>query len=95
MTNNPLDMGALLNYIGKSLSATEPYLNGLIDDLKIYNYALSNTEVAQEYIAVMGGWICDTEGSDALRYDFNSDCRVDLLDFARFAADWLNDNRIN
>jgi hypothetical protein len=95
MTHDPINFRPALNYIGKSLSATEPYLNGMIDDLKIYNYALSNTEVAQEYIAVMGGWICDAEGTDPMRYDFNGDCRVDLADFARFAADWLGDNRIN
>ena len=94
MTHDPINFKPALNYIGKSLSATEPYFNGLIDDLKIYNSALSNTQIAQEYIAVKGGWICDAEGSAALRYDFNSDCRVDLVDFARFAGDWLNDNRI-
>jgi hypothetical protein len=95
MTHDPINFRPALNYIGKSLDTANPYLNGMIDDLKIYNYALSNTEVAQEYIAVKGGWICDAEGSDALVYDFNGDCRVDLLDFAPFAAEWLNDNRIN
>lgn len=94
MTHNPINFRPALNYIGKSLDTAQPYFNGMVDDLKIYNYAMSNTQVAQEYIAVMGGWVCDTEGTDALTYDFNRDCRVDLLDFVPFAAQWLNDNRI-
>lgn len=94
MTHDPIDFKPALNYIGKSLDTSEPYFHGLIDDLKIYNYALSNTEVAREYIAVRGGWICDVEGTDSLLYDFNNDCRVDLADFARFVIEWLHDNRI-
>jgi hypothetical protein len=94
VTHDPINFRPSLNYIGKSLDAANPYFNGYIDDLKIYNYALTNTEVAHEYIAVRGGWVCDAEGIDSMAYDFNRDCRVDLSDFARIAADWLNDNRI-
>lgn len=94
MTHDPIDFRPSLNYIGRSLVAEQAYFDGMIDELKIYNYAMTNTQVAQEYIAVRGGYVCDADGTDSLTYDFNRDCRVDLADFARIATDWLNDNRI-
>jgi hypothetical protein len=46
MTLNPSSLGTTtLNYIGKS-QWSDPYLNGTIDDFRIYNRALSATEVA-------------------------------------------------
>lgn len=93
MTLNPIDIGATVNYIGKSFWP-DPELNGLIDELKIYNYAVSGYDIAQEYLAVQGGWVCDNEGSVDLTFDLNDDCQVDLGDFALMAADWLNSNRI-
>lgn len=95
MTHDPIDFGTTYSYIGRSLDAAEPYLNGLIDDLMVYNAALTNTEIAQYVLAITGGeYICDTEGSDTLEFDFNDDCRVTLADFAEFVTEWLNDNRI-
>ena len=81
------------NYIGKSCFADDRYLNGKIDEFKIYNYDLSADEVAREYLTVKGGWVCDYERKDG-RFDFNNDCIVDLLDFSIFAGAWLDDYRI-
>jgi hypothetical protein len=93
MTINPIDFKPTLNYIGKSQFAVDPYFNGRIDDLKIYNYARTVEEVAQDYLAVRGEWICD-QSLPALTYDFDGNCRVDLSDFAIFASEWLQSNRI-
>ncbi|MEN6309156.1 MAG: LamG-like jellyroll fold domain-containing protein [Anaerohalosphaeraceae bacterium] len=93
MTYDPITFKPALNYIGKS-QWPDAYYNGLIDDMKIYNYPLSNYQIAQEYISVMGGWVCDKEGPEAVLYDFDGNCRVDIGDFAIFATEWLNDNRI-
>ena len=47
MTVNPSGMGSTTNnYIGKSQSATDPYLNGRIDEFRIYNVGLSSAEIA-------------------------------------------------
>ena len=49
ITLNPSDVMASSqqnNYIGKSQSATDPLYNGQIDDFRIYDYALSATEIA-------------------------------------------------
>jgi hypothetical protein len=46
ITISPLDFKPVLNYIGRSQS-TYPLLNGFIDDFRVYNYALSASEIAQ------------------------------------------------
>lgn len=92
MSINPIDFRAQLNYVGKS-QYPDPYFNGRIDDLKIYNYARTTEQVAQDYLALRGEWVCNGE-LPANPYDFNDDCRVDLGDFAILAAEWLESNRI-
>jgi hypothetical protein len=47
MTLKPSNLGnTTLNYVGKSQFGSDPYLNGLVDDLRIYNYGLSASEVS-------------------------------------------------
>lgn len=93
ITIDPIDIGAVVNYIGKSQYVADPEFSGLIDDLKIYNYARSTEQIAQDYVDVAGGWVCNNELADLL-YDFNDDCRVNLADFAFIAAEWLGCQRI-
>lgn len=45
VTLSPMDFKPMLNYIGRS-QTTIPFFSGMIDDFKIYNYALSMNEVA-------------------------------------------------
>lgn len=59
---------------------------GRVDDLKIYNYALSAEAMAQQYYDVTGQKVC-LYGNPT--YDFSGDCVVDIADLAIFAADWL------
>ena len=93
ITHDPIDFApAVNNYVGKS-QWPDPYFNGMLDDLKIYNYARSTQQIALDYLAVKGDWICDNELYD-LPYDFNKNCIVDLGDLAEFAATWLNSYRI-
>ena len=80
--------------LGCNTDAGTGLLYGMIDDVKIYNYARTTEQVANDYLAVKGGWVCNNEGTADLNYDFNHDCQVDLADFAMLAADWLNSNRI-
>jgi len=94
MTFNPISFKPVLNYIGRSMWTGDAYFNGLIDDFKIYNYGLSVNEVAQEYLAVVGGYVCNMEIYDMQNYDVNRDCKIDITDFASFAARWLEEQRI-
>ena len=69
------------------------YSDGLIDNLRVYNYVLPSEDIAQEYYNLTGKSGCiylDFPGSN-----FNVDntgtsyCRVDLADFAVMAQNWL------
>jgi hypothetical protein len=57
MTLKPSDLGATTqNWIGRSQYA-DPYLDGRVDDFRIYNRAISSSEVA----SVMNGQTLETE----------------------------------
>lgn len=88
VTTNQLEIG------GEDTFGTDLTGNIAIDELRIYSYPLTTVEIAQNYLAVAGGdWICNDELYD-LEYDFDDNCRVDLADFAIFAATWLDNYRI-
>lgn len=85
-----------LNYIGQRFSFTAPTYNGRIDEFKIYNYAKTSEEIAQEYLDDVpdADTLCDMEKYDLYDYDYDFNCRVDLADFAEIAAKWLDSYRI-
>lgn len=60
---------------------------GLMDDFRLYNFALTAQEAAQLYIAVKGGSVCAVP----MVGDLDGNCKVDLNDFALFSAQWLTD----
>ncbi|HOK67365.1 MAG TPA: immunoglobulin domain-containing protein [Anaerohalosphaeraceae bacterium] len=72
--------------------------NGYLDDIQIYNYALSWAEVVDLYYPVMQQRVCVNPNHLDLRLDVagggqagdQPDCRVDLADFAVLASSWLN-----
>ncbi|MGE4286750.1 MAG: LamG-like jellyroll fold domain-containing protein [Phycisphaerae bacterium] len=66
--------------------------NGSIDDVRIFNYALSAGEAAMLYYDVVQTPICMDPSAEVVKFDVTGDCKVDLADFAEFAGDWLNSN---
>lgn len=46
MTIKPSDIAASLCYLGRSMYEADPLFNGYLDDVRIYNYALTSDEVA-------------------------------------------------
>jgi hypothetical protein len=64
------------------------HYDGLIDDVQIYDYALSAAEIA--FVATDGHGLFERPASPA---DLNADGHVDLHDFAALAAEWLRDGR--
>ena len=62
--------------------------DGLIDDFRIYDYALSQPEIA--HAATNGTGVFDLPL--LLPADLNNDNRVDMADFAFFADNWLEDS---
>lgn len=67
-----------------------PFL-GLVDDIRIWSYALDSLEIARMYANITGEDVCP-EFPD---YDFNKDCVENMADFAELAAVWLNSNIVN
>ena len=46
ITITPADVAPVLNYLGRSQFVADPYFTGYLDDVRLYNYALSAGEVA-------------------------------------------------
>jgi hypothetical protein len=94
VTINPVDFNPTLNYIGRSQFTADPEFDGRIDDLKIYNYELDPSTIAGQYHDVTGIYPCVDAAFAGSDYNLdNTDtsyCRVDLADFAVFAANWMN-----
>lgn len=97
LTNNPVSFGPTVNnWIGRSQwGQGDGYFNGLIDELRIYNYALPTVEVGKLYLSdTLQEYVCNFEVYDLQNYDTNNNCLLDLGDFASMAARWLEDDRI-
>lgn len=77
--NGLMALGWNLNY---------DYMNGILDDIQIYNYPLNVYEAANLYYAGSGIPVCLPHAP--LTYDFNDDCIVNMVDFALFASGWLD-----
>ena len=64
---------------------------GLIDEVRIYTYAMDISEIAQDlFLPIYGGSVCAKPGYDD-RYDLNDDCKTDIGDLAVLAGAWLSD----
>ncbi|MBE0537951.1 MAG: immunoglobulin domain-containing protein [Phycisphaerae bacterium] len=85
INNEPLFFGA------ETVSGEWSAYVGLLDDVQIWNYALDAYEVATVYTAIRTD---ETVCVEIDPMDFDGNCRVDLSDFAAFAAAWLDCNRI-
>ncbi|MEJ5259475.1 MAG: LamG-like jellyroll fold domain-containing protein, partial [Anaerohalosphaeraceae bacterium] len=84
--------------IGASRTAADrtvltSFFGGAIDNLRVYNYAVSGTVIAQEYVDKTGLKPCLTPSFTGNAYNFvntiDSYCRVDLADLAVFIQNWL------
>ena len=75
--------------LGRLTAALASPFNGVIDDVRIYNFAkialvLRICTVSNEIP------LCLNPDDLDLRFDVTGDCRVGLDDFAMFAGTWLN-----
>lgn len=75
------------NLIGDSNWSGDALYNGLMDDLQVYNYALTEDNIADMYAAGAGNFCRYPEIPGD--FDYNGNCVVDLPDFAEFASNWL------
>ena len=75
---------------GNSRGSIEDIFVGALDDIKFYNYPLSESEVIQEYINVTEILIC----LDPPIADLTDDCKVNLDDLAILADEWFLDGNL-
>ncbi len=73
-----------------SLQTNQNFFAGQIDEVKLYNYPLSEMEIAGLYNLTTGRSVCVTSARPDAKYDLNGDCIVNLGDLAQIAAQWLN-----
>lgn len=91
----------LSNLIGASRSGqpnrhilnAADFVTGAIDSYRVYNYVISADDIAIEYLTLSGNKPCADHSFVGNEFNFNntasSYCKVDLGDFAEFAANWL------
>lgn len=86
----PMDTTAQLT-LGVGIGEMENF-EGRLDDVRIYNYGLSEEEAAQIYYEMTGMGVCllgHTSVYDLTGSEGSPDCVVDLYDLAAFASVWL------
>ena len=85
----PVTIGARTNSV---TGLAERCFNGLIDDVRVYSYAIPLTKAeggndSIEGLYDMGLPLCYGNFLDG---DFNEDCYIDLLDFGVLSTDWMD-----
>ncbi len=79
ITLRPSDLRPFLNYIGRSQAADTPLFYGLVDDFRIYNYALDADEIKSLWNNGTG--ICGTPADTPDRFELGplpADTRLDV-----------------
>jgi hypothetical protein len=83
-------MAYISHYIGRDSRTGDTAFHGLIDDVQIYNYALTSTDISVLYdgLSILPPSM-DYECFNIPVGDLNEDCRVDISDFKLLSKNWL------
>jgi len=65
--------------------------NGALDEIILYNYALSPTEILAAYMAIEGGQDYCLDGTQPA-LDFDGNCVVDMGDLEILVSEWMQNN---
>ncbi|OXU16152.1 LamG-like jellyroll fold domain-containing protein [Sedimentisphaera salicampi] len=65
------------------------FFKGQLDEVKIYNYQLSELDIAQKYTTVTGETVCFASQRPDEGLDTNNDCQINIDDFMVMASEWL------
>ena len=97
-TVTSIDSDVLPNLTAFGIGARNPsditniFEQGLIDDVRIYNFGLSSLNAASLYTEFITDSIC-LDG-ELPQFDLTGDCVFDIEDFAQIAATWLDCNLV-
>ena len=90
VTLGQMHLGAWFN-AAETDPGMERFLDGALDDVRVYNYALSELEAQSLYIdGAPDAIVC----MEVLPYDLDGDCDTDLGDLAIVASEWLRCSRV-
>jgi hypothetical protein len=91
-----LDTGTELTFRIGNFGPDNEKFNGLIDDVRLYNYALEPLEAANLYLDVKPDeTVClSYPPLDFTGPDGEPDCAVDIIDFVLMASEWMQCNII-
>ena len=92
VTLTPSDVGdTSQNWLGRSQYVADGYYNGLLDDFRIYNYALSHGEILST--AGMGTlYVPVTSPSNVYDLEPATQQVVNFKDYAKLVLMWLEEN---
>lgn len=68
----------------------QAFMTCVLDDVSIYNYALTANTIAQTYADITQTEVCPENPL----YDLDDDCRVTLADLTLMALEWTLDNTV-
>jgi hypothetical protein len=77
------------NYIGESNWEADALYEGLMDEVKVYNYAMTPDQIAQIYYEQEGEFCLENPIGDLSGPEGEPDCVVDLHDLQKLAEDFL------
>lgn len=91
----PNEIERTQNWLGRSAWSADALYRGRLDEMRLYNYALTPAEVATLYTNVRTTeFICVPDPENPLDYDLTGDCRVNLDDLAIMVGWWTECMRV-
>lgn len=92
--NDGMAANMMIGAVGQDPGLTAPtsIMNGQLDDIKIYNYALDPVTIAYSFTDIdpLGRTACINPNDPVLvKYDLDGNCEVGLSDLVDLASHWL------
>ncbi len=91
----PAAIGGALYSIFRSGKLYAQLFEGMIDDARIYDNALADSEILTLFSDVVQEYCTEYPTADITGPNGEPDCRVDLYDLSLLASQWLQDNMVS
>ena len=88
---NTLDIHTDPLVFGAARATGQGDMQGLLDEVSIWSYAISPEDVAKLYANMTGESVC----KEIPLYDFDKNCVVNFADFVEIARTWQNSNIVS
>ena len=91
-TSSPVSIGGRVkgNSVDGLIFEGHSVTSATIDEVKIYNYALTDLQVARHYADATGNPVCP----GPLAFDSDGNCIVNMIEFVGLSDAWLSDTRV-